>query len=282
MTFNHEKAIFMKNLRIADPMLRRIHALAHAAGKLECMGLLARKPDEDFASVALPLPSESTRASAVAAPLHIAQTIAKLQHDGLVPIGLYHSHGDFAVFHSGTDDETTRRMLPSFASFNFKRRAVCGPPLIRSCDEAILPQSDGYQLRILLTGESIVGTSDRLRLRWAHVSVHYPNDGDGEPQLTISRDTLILSNCDIAIHLRLPAGGAVAIIREENDAVYKVATMFSLVVNNRGDEHCERLVVREIQGESIVELGPCQIERLTDTNTEFIEPGKNALAHVCA
>src|SRR5262245_35285627 len=108
------------NLIIHRSLFRKIIRHARRSVPDECMGLLARRPFEHPGKVTAicQLPALATPSHAEAAPIHISSAVRRLRSRGLVPVGIWHSHGEGGVHHSLQDDETITRFLPAMAEDN--------------------------------------------------------------------------------------------------------------------------------------------------------------------
>src|SRR5438552_868164 len=129
------------NLIIDRGLLKKIVRTARRVAPNECMGLLARRRTGQRGRVTagILLPAQATPAEAQAAPLDIALAAAGLMDRGLVPVGIWHSHGDGGVHHSQQDDETISRILPAMAEENYERPGPQTPvPCVTAPDEAEL------------------------------------------------------------------------------------------------------------------------------------------------
>lgn len=134
----------MNKLMMLRSVRSRIQAATKAAGRRECVGFLGRRPTEEIVTAMLLLPAQASWSSAAAEPIAVKQAADRLAADGLVPAGLWHSHATFGVFHSGTDHETIRRLLPAMATSSYERPAPrFAAPTVLGADTAVLPTPDG-------------------------------------------------------------------------------------------------------------------------------------------
>lgn len=253
----------MKKLMMLRSVRSRIQVATKAAGRRECLGLLGRRPAEEVVSAMLLLPARSSWASASAEPIAVKQAADRLAADGLVPAGLWHSHATFGVFHSGTDQETIRKLIPAMATWSYERPVprFAAPTLI-GADMAVLPTPDGMVRVFSLEGAAIPGSPDRLRAAWAEVitrfgQVQHPH------QARFEGESLVLEGEEITLVLGLPPGGRLT-VHTEDAAHYKVAWLHSLVVNLRGDDCVDCVSVHNCGGRAVLDQQPSSLDLVED------------------
>ncbi len=108
-------------LKITHGLLHAIDVEVQLADSFECLGLLASERGADWVTDMEVLPARASASHAEAAPIAVARAAESLRSRGLVPRGLWHSHGHLPVFHSGTDHGTIDRLLPGMAAWNLTR-----------------------------------------------------------------------------------------------------------------------------------------------------------------
>src|SRR5689334_11307878 len=101
------------SLPIHTETFRQISTAAAACSPNECMGILAAPRGARALTHAVALPAQASMAHAEASPGALKACASNLRTRGLVPRGIYHSHGLSSVFHSGTDRATMLRLLPA-------------------------------------------------------------------------------------------------------------------------------------------------------------------------
>ena len=194
-------------LSITAAVLHQIVAAAKQAGSNECVGLLATpaKCHARLVTAACVLPANASASHAEAEPAALRDAANVLTAHGLKPIGLWHSHGNFGVFHSGTDDDTALRLLPAMADWSFERPAhTTAAPVVTESDVAVLPLRDGRLLRITVLGPEIPGDElGRERLAWTRVQVTFFSDKQ-IVQAVHEGDTLRLLAGGVCLTLGVP------------------------------------------------------------------------------
>jgi proteasome lid subunit RPN8/RPN11 len=241
---------------------------ARSAAPHECMGLLASRRGDRSGVVtdALRLRAKVSLARAVADPLGIARVVARLRRQGMIPRGYWHSHVHSAAYHSSVDDATMMRLLPGMAEENFLRPLLRPTvPMVTGSDEAWLPLPDGRALAFTLAGPLISGLDARETARWSSVSTRF-RERAASPRAVQRDGYLYLSGGSVVLILGLP-GDATLSSRLVDPAPLRVATMFSLVVNVRGEAFATALTVHDLDGRTFTEMGPCTIEIVEQRNT---------------
>ncbi len=251
--------------RISQCVLDGILAAARHAGNSECMGLLAAAVGErqQCVSAACLLPAEASGSHAEADAETISTAMTSLLRRRLRPVGLWHSHGSHAVFHSGTDDATVTKLFPAMAAWNFERpRAELGVPAITGCDTASVPLGDGRTLRILLAGPKLPGIEGNERVSWSRMDVLFAESTSHSPVILDGLAVKLMAG-GVCLELGIPDGANVVSEIEDHAAV-RSAKLFSLVVNRRGEKYAEALTVHDICGESHIAKRCCEIAVLMD------------------
>jgi proteasome lid subunit RPN8/RPN11 len=231
-----------------------------AAGAHECMGLLASRPGVRAVTEVVQLPAAASAVQAEAAPVAIKECMQRLLARGRVPRGLWHSHVG-PVYHSDTDHATVTRWLPSMAAWNMERRPAphqIQQPTLTGPDTARLPLADGHVVHFTLLGPSIPGlAAAHQRATWRAVSVDFRRAGQ-RPRATLTPPLLRLEAGGVAVSLLLPDGASIT-ARREDAAPYRVARVYSLVINGRGETCAECLTTYEIGTECLTQQKPCAI-----------------------
>jgi proteasome lid subunit RPN8/RPN11 len=264
----------MTTLQIRKPILERLFAHARAAGTDECMGLLASRlsAPPGLVTAAWRLPAEASPGHAEVSPEVLHRAARRLRARRMRPVGLWHSHGLHNVYHSNTDDETTVRLLPAMAEWNFERAAPpWGTPAVTGPDSAVLPLADGQFLRCTLLGPPIPGLDAHERAQWGQVTTRFLS-APRPAGMMQKGNVLLLRAGEIGLRLEIPEGASVN-TQVEDVAPYRRARLFSVVVNHDGDAYAEALTVHDIDGGTFIDKGACPIEVLVGGEVEaVIEP----------
>jgi hypothetical protein len=256
--------VFTKpKLRITSSALQRAHEFAKRHKNQECLGIGAGHGPAGIIEHVRLLPAVTTTASATASPLAVRELITRFRREALQPTLLWHSHASFGVFHSGTDDSTVSRLLPALAEAAFQRPAPSWKqPTITGPDSAIIPLPDGRTQMITVAGAVVSDTGFQFRSRWTRI-VHRCG-GPQAPRITILPERIHLGGGGMSVELGVE-GGATVTARLVDAAPIRVAHLYSLVVNNRGDQYAEAITVIEDQtGESSIQQAECDIEVVDD------------------
>ena len=255
----------MKVLKILNSTMKDVLASAKRANGFECLGLLASQKKSDVITEAPLFPSAASAAHAEAAPMAIKRLADALKTDGMIPRGIWHSHGDLDVFHSATDHGTMNRFLPAMAQWNFERpRPPILAPSIIDSDSAVLPQLDSQNLCFTLKGSTIPGMEAQERVHWENIKIRFTKIHK-KPRAILEADRLILEGGYVIMTLDLPEGSTIACSKEDH-APMRVATVYSLVVNVRGGECAECLVIHDLNGEYITQNEVCNIQRVEEND----------------
>lgn len=251
----------VRNLIISKQLFDRIVRHAKRSAPDECMGLLARRSQghPGLVTAACLLPAVATPSKAEASPIDIRSAVVGLMGRGLVPFGLWHSHGGGGVHHSTVDDETTLRLLPAMAEMNFER--PCTMPLVpcvTAPDEADLPLPDGTTLHFTLLGRALPGLDARERIAWSSISARF-RDEKARPRAVHGNGRLHLIGGPVVLSLGLPYGSTLE-SRVVDRAPVRSARLFSLVVNTDGEAYTEVLVMHDIEGRPIIGKQTCALE----------------------
>jgi hypothetical protein len=177
----------------------------------------------------------------------------------MIPRGYWHSHVEFLTHHSSVDDATMTRLLPGMADDNF----ICPAfrqmaPIVIGCDEAWLPLPDGTALVFTLVGPPIPALGAHEKAHWGAVTTRFL-DHAAAPRAVQRNGHLYLAGGSVMLALGLPSDATLS-SRLVEAAPVRVATMFSLVINLRGETFSEALTVRDVHGRTYTEMGPCAIE----------------------
>ncbi len=234
---------------------------ARSAAPNECIGLLASHKHDRSGIVThvFRLRAEASLTRAVADPQGIAKVVAQSREQEMSCRGFYHSHVKLSAHHSSIDDSTMTRLLPGMAEDNFVRPGFSHrAPTVTAPDEAMLPLVDGTSRTFTLSGPPIPGLNAYEKAQWTSVSTLF-RDRKVQPKAIQEDDRLFLCSGPIVLALGLPPGATVS-SRIVDASPLRVATMFSLVVNIRGEIYCEALTVHDVNGRSFIEMGPCAVD----------------------
>ncbi|MCX6620023.1 MAG: Mov34/MPN/PAD-1 family protein [Acidobacteria bacterium] len=255
-------------LMIHQMVLSEIDDAAARAGRQECMGLLASTPGAVTITQMCILPAVASPTRAEASPMALRLAADRFRDAGLVPRGIWHSHGHAAVFHSGTDHGTIERLLPAMAPWNFERpRHAVANPTVTARDEAALPLKDGRIMRIRLVGEALPIAEAYEATGWGRISTAFTDPKDSDPRATYSGSMLELESGGVVLSLAIPEGASVHSSVQDNSS-HRVARLYSLVVNTRGERATECLVVTEWDGRCHLQQEPCELLEICDGDEE--------------
>jgi proteasome lid subunit RPN8/RPN11 len=266
------------SLDIAEKIMDRILCAAREAGSDECMGLLASSPGDGPVTHSHPLEADASTARAEADPLEMKRAAGELRSLGLVPRGLWHSHGEGRVFHSGTDHDTMRTLLPAMAAWNFERsKPAASAPVVTGPDTAVLPLPDGRARVLTLRGPWIADLGAYAPVEWAGIRVRF---GAGERRAVVEDGAVLLEGGGVTLELGIPEGASVDCAKAD-PAGTRVAKLYSLVVNARGEAVAERLVVTELGAETLFDQRECGVFAVAADGTRLeVELPKRLLARL--
>ncbi len=266
-----------RKLRITAEAIAAVRKAAEAAGQDECMGVLAGRAGTDLVTEAMVLPAEASACHAEAEPLGIARTLAAIAERGLVPKGIFHSHACLGVFHSGTDEATIRRLFPQMATQDFRRpKPGTLAPTIES-DRAVVPLPDGRCLEVTLLGQRIPETNAHERVSWGKGEISFEPDAVGaDVGITDQGSRLRVASGGVVMTLPVPEDATLTISKVDR-ALYRIAHVYSLVVNRAGGAEARCLAVYALNGERIVREAACELEVVGDAQAPSRE-GKRAPA----
>jgi proteasome lid subunit RPN8/RPN11 len=259
-------------LTIEGETLERVFVAAANASGNECMGLLASERASAAITHMCLLPATASATHAEAAPLALRQNVEQMLAKGLIPRGIWHSHGAMSVFHSGTDHATMERLLPAMAPWNFERppHAVTSPA-VTAPDSAVLPLNDGRLMVFTIIGEPLPGGYGHELGRWGGMSTHFVGKPSTQPRASFDGAKLDLESNGIRIELAIAEGATVQICVDDK-APYRTSTLYSLVVNTRRDRFAECLEVMEFGGRCQTRVAACEVltigDRPEDDNKE--------------
>jgi len=242
-------------LTIHFDVLRAIKYAAVQHKPCECVGLLTSAPGEVPVTGAYLLDARETPASAEAAPLALKKAADDIRRRSQIPRGMFHSHSNFQVFHSGTDTETIHRLLPAMAEPNFVRVAEIQTPWVESPNQAVVPVPDGQVMVIRLEPRDSSSAAFQAP-SWR--GTRYVAADAKETGARLRADHIELVSGGMALILDLPEGCSIS-SRLEDHALVRIARLFSLVVNNAGDIEAKCLVMAEAGGETFFRLDPCEV-----------------------
>ncbi len=259
-----------KKLKIQEQVMCDILGAAREADQFECMGLLAsdgRTTDPQVVTAACLLPAKASRGHAEADPETIWRATQLFVRNKLRPLGIWHSHGSMAVFHSRTDDQTVMNLLPGMMDWNVQRqRHAFNVPMVTATDEAALPLDDGRFLKAVLMGPEIPGICASERTSWSGIDFHF-EPSTYSPRSVYDGETLHLVTNGVRLSLGVPDGSRIRTLIEDGDRS-RMACLYSLVVNVKGEKYAERLTVHETNGEEIISKEQCSIEIISRTVSE--------------
>jgi proteasome lid subunit RPN8/RPN11 len=243
-------------LLIHSETLKEIVAAAAQHGSRECMGLLLSERGEAAVTGAYLLEAETSCAHAESPPEAIRAAVLEIRGAGRTPRGMFHSHGRHPVFHSGVDHETAHRLLPAMAEANFEAAEGPATPWVVSPSRAALPLRGGRVQFHELAPEAPERAAFDGQAVWR--SIGYSFRETAEAAATISAARLELAAGGVAVTLTLPEGATLTSRTEEADGA-RVARVYSLVVNSRGETEAGCLVFAEVGGESFQRFEPCEL-----------------------
>jgi proteasome lid subunit RPN8/RPN11 len=253
-------------LKLTAAAMAAIDDFAAAAGTQECLGFLASEPGGDAITAIEYLPSRASSVHAEASPVGIKRAVDRLSARGLVARGIWHSHGQLPVFHSGTDLATIQRLLPSMAAANARRDGVRTGPVIESVDAAALPLDDGRHLLFTLHADPVPG------LEWCESPSWIGARISAAPGVvssaTLDGDALRLIAHGVCLTLDVPAGAHV-VSRVVHRSSSRLSHLYSLVVNTRRERYAQCLAVADVGGERFTSLTDCDVivEEAADDRT---------------
>lgn len=154
------------------------------------------------------------------------------------------------------DLATLERLLPAMVDDNAVRELPIAVPAVLGPDTAVLPQDDGRLLKFTLRGPRIPASEAFEPAVWTRIDTTFA-PGLGPPTATVTTVDR-LSAAGVALALRVPAGSSLVTTVVE-PAIYRVACLYSLVVNAAGDRDAKCLVVTELGAERTARLSPCDV-----------------------
>ncbi len=246
-------------LMIGKNVMEKIFGAARSAGNNECMGLLASPRDSVMVTEMRLLPAAATATHAEASPMALRVCAEELVKNGLIPRGIWHSHGRMEVFHSGTDQGTMERLLPAMAGWHFKRPShVVLSPAVTAPDEALLPLKDGRVIVFEIVGPSLPGGCGNELGGWGGVATNFTGKSGAEPTAGFDGTKLRMESNGVRVELEVPEG-AIVHSRVEDRAPYRYSTLYSLVVNTRRELFAECLEVKDFGGQSQTWVNACEV-----------------------
>jgi hypothetical protein len=244
------------------------------AAHREFFGVLTRtRRQPDLATGATLLPAQATGAHAAVSPAVLRQTLDDLRVRNLEVHAMVHSHANFSVFHSGTDEETIHRLLPGLAAL--QPVAAAGPPVVLGQDQARLDLCDGRRLVLTLLGDEVPGLGGHQRAAWSHV--HTTFGETSSPKAVLSEDDLVVEGSGVQHRLGIPAGAKITLQFEQ--ASTRWGRSYSLVVNRRGDLFAEALLVCDVEGHLCLEKERCTVEIVPDETPDLQAVNRNYLQY---
>ena len=239
-------------LLINVEVMEKVKEMARRAGPFECSGLLASAPTDEEVTAAFELEGNAGLGRVDVAPAALAQMGRSLADRGLIPRGIWHSHGLGPVFHSAIDRETTTRLLRTVAEWRLGPHAMLpSAPLLLSATEALLPDG-GNLLRIQVEGSTSGASPGSCRWEVGFL------EEEALPHLLWQGGCLTLRAGRVELNLKVPEGAALRCAREAVPVL--VGSAFSLVVNARGEACAYCLRICELDGEQFWREERCEIE----------------------
>src|SRR5262249_51853973 len=113
-----------------------------------------------------------------------------------------------------------------------------------------------------LVGAAIPGMAAHERVAWESVTTSFRED-EHESQARIKASSLHLEGGGVVVSLAIPDGASV-VCQQEDSAAFRYARLYSLVVNSSGDSCAECLMIRDIEGYSLIQQEPCDINIIED------------------
>jgi proteasome lid subunit RPN8/RPN11 len=246
-------------MTIHEDTLERIFVAAENSGNEECMGLLASEQASVEVTDMCLLSAAASATHAKAEPLALRAGIQQILGKKMIPRGIWHSHGQMSVFHSGTDRATMERLLPAMASWTFERPPhVVACPAVTAPDSAVLPLNDGRLVVFTVAGEQLPGGYGHELAKWQGVSTIFSSDSISGPTATFEGAKLALEGGGVRLELMI-AGGTTVQSRVEDKAPYRLAALYSLVVNTRRERFAECLEVLEIGSGCRTWMAQCDV-----------------------
>ena len=246
-------------MKILPSALHCIRTAAERAAPNECMGLLVGDRGELVTGAVL-LQGEAGNAYAAASPEVLHEAADLLRAQAWRPLGLWHSHVDFAVFHSGTDEETVNRLLPGLALWSSSPWPTPSAGIRSLAPDAVeVGSTDGEVQSIRLLGPAVPGTDGRERAVWSHVRVGNDGDASREARIEMIGGELVVDCGTTRLWLGIPEEASVLVSRGEAPLARR-ADLFSLVVNLRSDLYCERVTVLSSEEERFVVRAACDVD----------------------
>lgn len=261
------------DVRISASAMRRLHQLQTAAGADEFMALLTRRKGSDVITGGVRLKSEASASHAIAGPQAIAQTLQFIRARGEEAAALGHGHGNYPVFHSGTDQNTHQNLLIALAQPNAVRPSpAVSVPAIAAQDEAVLPLVDGRLYVVRLLGRALPELGGHERGRWAGVTIRYCAEStQPEARVALEAGQVVLQGGGIVLSLGCNDTDTVTVAKVDRSAFWS-ATVPSIVVNRRGEVFCEVLVVHQLGARQFTELLPGRVVEVKDGEVMASEP----------
>jgi hypothetical protein len=255
--------IMPNKLKIAAQTMQGLVDLAAFRPHLENFCLLATPANAtSLITTFCKLPAEATGSSAIASGVLIRGALERIEAIDNVAVGVCHSHGRHTVFHSGTDDRMIELLFPMLAAKSLQPRGMSLEPQLLDQDRAQVVTQDGRLLQVRLCGEDFgAGFARRAWLSF-HVVMHdlcQPHVRYAHPWVEVvgQRSTLVLGVPDLC---KVDITTAFA--------PHRAATLYSMVVNGRGDTCAEGVTVFDLNGHTLIEREVVEIETV-----ETAKPG---------
>lgn len=266
------------SLSVTATAMDRILRAAREAGSDECMGLLASPPGDGPVTQSHLLDAEASCSRAEAGPMELRRAAGELRALGLVPRGLWHSHGQGRVFHSATDHQTLRTLLPALAAWNFERATpLASAPAVTGPDSAMLPLADGRARVLTLRGPWLPELTAYAPAEWSGISVKF---GARERGVVVEDGLVRVAGGGVTLELGIPEGASLDCAKADPSGP-RVAKLYSLVVNTRGEAVAERLVAIEVGAETLFKEQECGVCLMGADGTRLeVEPPKHPLARM--
>jgi hypothetical protein len=262
---------------IRDYVLRALEREARLNEDREYLGWLISQPGEVAITGAYLLNAKTTSCSAEAAPLSVKKAVNDIRRSNNILRGMVHSHGRLGVGHSATDTDTIHRLLPAMAEQNFARPNTPATPWVEASSCAFLPLPSGLEMvvRLIPLDSSAAAFEPPC---WTYI--RFAATDTREPGVHVFAGRVELVAGGTVLILGLPDGWHISSAVEDRSAA-RVAHLFSLIVNSRGNFEAKCLVIAEMGEKTFLRLDPCEILAVYSESTirgggRFLVRGEDA------
>jgi hypothetical protein len=161
--------------------------------------------------------------------------------------------------------------LPTFGPDNYARvLPTAVVPVVTGPDTALLPLPNGLHLTFLVEGAAVPGLDARLRSSWAGIRTDFAHP-EAPSSARSDGTSLWLEAGSVRIRLGIPENSSVTQSVVDR-APLRVARLYSVVVNARGDSCAECLLVRDIDGQLLLEQMECSIAEAPEPSLHSLQP----------